>query len=220
MKRQNKITATLIVGMLAIWSVAFALDSITFEEKSSDPMTGTRVGLYAGDTAGANEAWWRRDDGSKVDLSAAGGPLFSDLSEATATATGNTDLQSYTMPADTLGTNDDTLEIKLTGSLTANGGEEATVTLMFGSTQLGLVNHAGTGTANFIITATVSRRSNTVQAATAHALFSTSLSQVFGAAPGETLSGSVVIKVVGNVTLTGGGRQVLVDQLVITRISA
>jgi len=41
-------------------------------EQSSDPMSTTDVGLYAGDTANLEEAWWRRSDGSLVDLSASG----------------------------------------------------------------------------------------------------------------------------------------------------
>ena len=48
---------------------------LVFSEQPSDPMSGAQVGLYAGDTAGANEPFWRRDDGTVIDLSdtAAGG---------------------------------------------------------------------------------------------------------------------------------------------------
>ena len=48
-------------------------ESIVFDPQSSDPMAGSEVGLSAGDTAGANEAWWRFDDGSRVDLASLGG---------------------------------------------------------------------------------------------------------------------------------------------------
>lgn len=45
---------------------------LVLAEQAADPMAGADVGLFAGDTAGANEAWWRRDDGTLVDLSAGG----------------------------------------------------------------------------------------------------------------------------------------------------
>lgn len=50
---------------------------IVFQEQASDPMSGSQVGLYAGNAAGANEANWRRDDGTIIDLAsvAVGSPL-------------------------------------------------------------------------------------------------------------------------------------------------
>jgi len=53
---------------------------IAFAEQAARPANwpspGAGVflpGLYAGDTAGSNEAWWVRDDGTEVDLSLGGG---------------------------------------------------------------------------------------------------------------------------------------------------
>lgn len=73
MKNKIKTGATILIAGLLVCSAAYALTNIVMAEQSSDPMSGSEVGLWAGNTAGANEAWWRRDDGSSVDLSATGG---------------------------------------------------------------------------------------------------------------------------------------------------
>lgn len=49
---------------------------IVFQPQGSDPMSGSQVGLFAGTTAGSNEAWWRRSDGTLIDLSAGGTGRF------------------------------------------------------------------------------------------------------------------------------------------------
>lgn len=140
---------------------------IVFEEQSSDPMSGSQVGLYAGDTAGANEPFWRRDDGSVIELGEAGAGggtsvLNSETSAAVDTSSdGNEhDMHSYTIPADTLGTNGDTITLTAWGTGgNATDGERWRVYL--GGVVIGdLSTTGGTAPANpqYRILVTITRR--------------------------------------------------------------
>ena len=140
MKPRTKAAATLLAGFLLVCTIAYALDGIVFEEKAADPFSGTQVGLYAGDTAGANEAWWRRDDGSKVDLSAGGGGsvlLNSETADDVVTNVTSTvqDSFSYTLPAGTVAAGDViVVEADFTGSVNTDG---ETMRLLVGGVEVG-----------------------------------------------------------------------------------
>ncbi len=131
----------IFVGIFVlVCAVAYALDGIAFEEKSSDPMTGSQVGLWAGDTTGANEAWWRRDDGSSIDLSTGGAAvgaeaLASDIGPVGNVGSGVDVLKTYTLPGGTAGDDGDSLRITVWGKI-SGGNDEGNISIEFGAFQL------------------------------------------------------------------------------------
>lgn len=129
-----------------------------------------------------------------------GGVLRVNTTAASNTGTGATDLISYSLPASTLGTNNDFIEIEAWGTYAANANNK-TVTLEFGATTLYTTGAVAQNGGAWSIKARVVRTGATTQDAIATIIASGSVGDdATFTTPAETLSSAVTIKC----TATGG----------------
>jgi hypothetical protein len=128
---------------------------------------------------------------------------------------GTDDMMTYTLPAATLGTDGQTLSIKLWGTTAANANAK-TVTLNFGATVLTLnPTTAAPNAQNWYAEIIITRTGAATQIGTGFCSFGAVFQTVFSAAPTETLAGAVVIKGTGTATSDNDivQRGMLVEQL-------
>jgi hypothetical protein len=130
--------------------------------------------------------------------------LFTSTTAVSNGTTVETDLISYPMPASTLSVNGQKVRITVFGT-TANNANLKTMKLYFGSTVV--VSDGASAFTNFgwIYRATVIRVSATTQVAFSEGNVGNGTSaKAASAAPAETLSGAVTIKVTGQSNTAGG----------------
>jgi hypothetical protein len=116
-------------------------------------------------------------------------------SAGTPATTSESDLWLYSLPADTLLVDGQTLRITVFGSTTVTARNK-TARLYFGGTVVSTVV-SGTAGAAFRIVADIIRVGATAQLATAHGLFNIANINPVVTTPGETLSDAVTIKLTG-----------------------
>lgn len=113
---------------------------------------------------------------------------------------GTDDLMSFSLPAGTLGTDGQTLSIKVWGT-TAGNANNKTVTLNFGATVLTLnPTTAAPNAQNWYAEILITRTGAATQIATGFCSFGAVFQTVFSASPTETLSGAITIKGTGAAT--------------------
>lgn len=127
-----------------------------------------------------------------------GGTIHENLTPVSNSGTGETNLMTYSLPANTLGTDNDYLELEAWGEFTAAASNK-TVKMYFGGTVIFNTTALAFGASAWRIKATVVRGSSTTQVTIAafsgNTTLVTTTAQV--ASPGETLSGAVTIKCTG-----------------------
>lgn len=127
-----------------------------------------------------------------------GGTIHENLTPVSNSGTGETNLMSYSLPANTLGTDNDYLELEAWGEFTAAASNK-TVKMYFGSTVIFNTTALAFGASAWRIKATVVRGSSTTQVAisifSGNTTLVTTTAQV--TSPAETLSGAVTIKCTG-----------------------
>lgn len=128
--------------------------------------------------------------------------LFSSTTSTPTTGTIEETLLSYTLKASQLAANGQGVRITAWGTVAANANAK-TFKVYFGSTVVTV--QAGTASAlPWTATAVVVRATATTQVATGSGTFSTGVVNTSNTSPGETLSGTVLIKVTGTTpTLLG-----------------
>lgn len=111
--------------------------------------------------------------------------------------TGETDLMTYTLPANTLGTNGQALRITVWGTTAANANTK-TLKLKFGATSVTLnPTTTAPNAKDWRATAIVARTGAATQEMITEACVGAVQDSTTRSAPTETLSGSLVIKVTG-----------------------
>lgn len=127
-----------------------------------------------------------------------GGTIHEDVTPVSNSGTGETNLMTYSLPANTLGTDNDYLELEAWGEFTAAVSNK-TVKMYFGGTVIFNTTALAFGAGAWRIKATVVRGSSTTQVTIAafsgNTTLVTTTAQV--ASPGETLSSAVTIKCTG-----------------------
>lgn len=123
------------------------------------------------------------------------GVLFTSTQVIQNVGTGATDLITYTLPANALNANGQT--IKVTASFTVtNNGDTKTAAVLFGATTVQTLSGAA-ASGVFIIEAWITRTGATTQTAFAKCALEGSSIHTTVTSPTETLSGSIVIKMQG-----------------------
>jgi hypothetical protein len=133
---------------------------------------------------------------------AVGGVSHVDTTPVTTTGAAEEDLMTYSLPASTLGTNGDSLDIDAWGTFAATAGAK-TIRVYFGATSVSLASGAGSS-GTWRVKARIIRTGDTTQIMQADMLgdfgsFSNPVT-IGSASPAETLSGAVTVKLTG----TGG----------------
>jgi len=127
-----------------------------------------------------------------------GGTIHEDFTPVSNSGTGETDLQTYSVPANTLGTDNDYLEVEAFGEFTAPTGN-ATVKMKFGSTTIFDTSALAFTSGAWRLRARIVRGGATSQLTITSFDGDTALVTVTAqvAAPAETLSGAVTLKCTG-----------------------
>lgn len=123
------------------------------------------------------------------------GNLNLNTTSASNSGSGETDLISYTLPADTLVNDGDEVIIKVSGKYAANANNK-TVKLYFGNQVIFNTGAVAANNTGWVINATIVRTSATTQEIEASAIFNNSASATRTAGT-QTLSSSNVIKCTG-----------------------
>lgn len=127
-----------------------------------------------------------------------GGTIHEDFTPVSNSGTGETNLMTYSVPANTLGTDNDYLEVVAWGEFTA-AATNKTVKMYFGSTVIFNTTALAFGASAWRLEARIVRGSATTQVTvtvfSGNTTLLTTTAQV--AAPGETLSGAVTLKCTG-----------------------
>jgi len=127
-----------------------------------------------------------------------GGTIHEDFTPVSNSGTGETDLMTYSVPANTLGTDNDYLEVEAFGEFTAPTGN-ATVKMKFGATTIFNTSALAFTTGAWRLRARIVRGGATSQLTITSFDGDTTLVTVTAqvAAPAETLSGAVTLKCTG-----------------------
>jgi len=127
-----------------------------------------------------------------------GGTIHEDFTPVSNSGTGETDLMTYSVPANTLGTDNDYLEVEAFGEFTAPTGN-ATVKMKFGATTIFNTSALAFTTGAWRLRARIVRGGATSQLTITSFDGDTALVTVTAqvAAPAETLSGAVTLKCTG-----------------------
>jgi len=127
-----------------------------------------------------------------------GGTIHEDFTPVSNSGTGETDLMTYSVPANTLGTDNDYLEVEAFGEFTAPTGN-ATVKMKFGATTIFNTSALAFTSGAWRLRARIVRGGATSQLTITSFDGDTTLVTVTAqvAAPAETLSGAVTLKCTG-----------------------
>jgi hypothetical protein len=122
--------------------------------------------------------------------------LFTSTTAASNVSTTETDLITYSLPANTLSANGQKVRITTWGTIAANANSK-TVKLYFGSTAV-VTRTSTLNNGSWVVTGLVARTGATTQIEVGSNVFSADLALIPStASPAETLSGAVTIKVTG-----------------------
>ena len=113
--------------------------------------------------------------------------------------TGEDDLITYSLPANSLSTDGQLVKITAWGSVAANGNTK-TIRLDFGATTIRQIGPSAISGLDWIISGLVIRTGATTQDAMATEFIDTATQDTTITTPAETLSGAVIIKVTGEAT--------------------
>jgi hypothetical protein len=153
---------------------------------------GNRLGLKAGTST--NDA-------------AVGGVLYVDSGTHANTTSGETDLASYSVPANTLAVNNQSLRVKAWGTFAANGNTK-TIKVKFGSTSVTLFALGTGGGGNWVIEAVIIRTGAATQDYEMHCINDVASPGTMSiSTAAETLSGAVTLKLTGQGTSTNDIKQ-------------
>jgi hypothetical protein len=146
--------------------------------------------------------------GSAVSPVQAGGSLEVNTTAVGNVGAGEDDLMSFSVPANTLGTNGDYLELVAWGSFAANANNKR-VRVKFGATTILDTGAVAANSGTWRVQATIIRTGAATQIANASLVTdNTTLGDVSGnASPAETLSGAVAVKLTGEATSDDDVRQ-------------
>src|SRR6266849_9929765 len=123
----------------------------------------------------------------------ASGVLFRDVNKATSSVS-DVSLSSFSVPANTLFTNGESLRVTVLGQITGTG--TATIHLKFGATDL--FNTGALAVGNFKLDCVLGRLSGTTQVSVTNVDAGTTLS-LTRATPGETLANAITLDFRGSV---------------------
>lgn len=127
-----------------------------------------------------------------------GGTIHEDFTPVSNSGTAETDLMTYSLPASTMGTDNDYLDVEAWGEFTAAASNK-TVKMYFGSTVIFNTTALAFGSGAWRLKATIVRGSSSSQATitvfSGDTALVTTTAQV--GAPGETMSGAITIKCTG-----------------------
>lgn len=136
-------------------------------------------------------------------LKGVGARVFHSVTDAPTTGTVIETLYSYTMPANTLAADGQALTIEVWATTAANANNK-TLTVVFGATTIGTSTAAGFNGETmsmrcqlYRVTATTQKGRCNFQSFTSGTLTANQNAVITSAAPGETLSGAVVIAIRG-----------------------
>ena len=143
-----------------------------------------------------------------------GGTINENFTIASNSGTGETDLMTYSLPASTMGTNNDFLDIDVWGEFTAAASNKR-VRLYFGSTVIFDTTSLAFGAGAWRIKAKVVRGSSTDQLTISTFSGNTALVTVTAqvAAPTATMSGAITIKCTGQSSV--GSNEIFQEGLVV-----
>jgi len=136
-----------------------------------------------------------------------GGRLLTSTTSAANVGTGETDLLTYTLPANSLSTDGMGVRVTAWGLLGANTNSK-TLRIYFGGTSLVSVSTAANGTA-WTSRGVVLRSGAATQVAQGEALQGVAIIARTNTTPAETLSGAVVIRITGQSAVASGDVTVL-----------
>jgi hypothetical protein len=143
-----------------------------------------------------------------------GGTIKEDFNSNANSGTAETNLTTYSLPASTMGTDNDYVEIDAWGEFTSAVSNK-TVKLYFGSTVIFSTSALAFGASAWRIKAVVTRGSSTTQVAistfSGNTTLLTTTAQV--ASPGETMSGAITIKCTGQSSV--GSNEIFQEGLIV-----
>lgn len=182
---------------------AYYLGSSQFIPQSAIPYLGfvnafTGANTHAGVEAFNNDTTIK--PGTASATAAIGGTLTVNTTAVGNIGGGEDNLMTYSVPANTLATNGDTLHFHVSGSLASAGTHVKEVIVYFGATKIVDSGALAVGTFDWEAEGDITRTGAATQIATARFNYGATLVAVTVSVPGETLSGAVTFKCTGTVT--------------------
>jgi len=159
---------------------------------------GTGGDLLIRDAASATGASWATGPpmGTSTGIVRVGGVLSCNVTPASNVGTAETDLMTYSLPANALSANTKGVRITVWGSTAANANSKA-VRLYFGATQVSAIAGIVTSATGWHLAAIVVRTGAAAQTAGGTSFIGNNTGGAVTTTPTETLSGIVVIKITG-----------------------